>query len=121
MAEPLLTQDGAVIGCESCSLLVATDHCNDCGYTACEDCFELQQHGPGGCIEDDPHYQPDPGGFGPGQCVCAEWDARGWSICGMPCPDHPPTGRCPTPDCKAKTHRSTLCLFCENKKEKADA
>jgi hypothetical protein len=21
-------------------------------------------------------------------CICAEWDGKGWSTCGVPCPEH---------------------------------
>lgn len=21
-------------------------------------------------------------------CICAEWDGKGWSVCGVPCPEH---------------------------------
>jgi hypothetical protein len=21
-------------------------------------------------------------------CICAEWDGKGWSTCGVPCPQH---------------------------------
>lgn len=23
-----------------------------------------------------------------GNCICAEWDGKGWSVCGVPCPEH---------------------------------
>lgn len=43
-------------------------------------------------------------------CICAEWDARGWSVCGIPCGVHPPEGKCPT--CDKKTHANLKCIAC---------
>ena len=43
-------------------------------------------------------------------CICAEWDARGWSVCGIPCSVHPPEGKCPT--CEKKTHKNLKCIAC---------
>lgn len=44
-------------------------------------------------------------------CICTEWDGRGWSVCGIRCPAHPPDGQCP--DCKAvDTHNNRECFAC---------
>jgi len=24
------------------------------------------------------------------ECICADYDGKGWSTCGIPCPAHPP-------------------------------
>ena len=44
-------------------------------------------------------------------CICAEWDGRGFSTCGVTCSAHPPDGLCP--DCgDRKTHKSVVCIGC---------
>jgi hypothetical protein len=43
-------------------------------------------------------------------CICAEWDGRGRSVCGIECAMHPLNGKCPT--CDLKTHGNRKCIAC---------
>lgn len=46
------------------------------------------------------------------ECICCEYDGKGWSTCGFKCPVHPPDGLCPI--CKTKnTHLNVICISCD--------
>jgi hypothetical protein len=52
-----------------------------------------------------------------GKCICAEYDGRGLSCCGAPCPIHPPEGQCA--GCATATHGDVLCFRCHAKELQA--
>lgn len=56
----------------------------------------------------------DDGGFDPKRdCICADWDGRGRSVCGMECGVHPLDGKCPK--CGITTHENRKCIVCSYK------
>lgn len=45
-------------------------------------------------------------------CICHSWDGRGYSVCGLKCPAHPPENNCKDTECKRMVHGDRYCAHC---------